>query len=91
MSNEPSEQQWMDIQQELFAGRKIQAIKLYRQAAGVDLKNAKDAMDAYERKLREQAPDRFTAPPAKAGCVSVILLFVGILAFGCGMWEALRT
>ena len=87
MPTEPTEQQWIDIQQELFAGRKIQAIKLYRQFSEADLKTAKDAMDAYEEKLRAQAPERFSAP-AKSGCFSVILLVIGLLGAG---WIASRV
>ena len=37
------------------AGRKIEAIKLYRQAAGVDLKEAKDAVDALEGRINPAA------------------------------------
>ena len=33
-------------------GKKIQAIKLYREATGAGLKDAKDAVEAYERNLR---------------------------------------
>ena len=35
----------------LRAGKKIDAIKLYRQNYGVDLKDAKDAVDAVESRL----------------------------------------
>jgi ribosomal protein L7/L12 len=34
------------------AGKKIQAIKLYREATGAGLKVAKDAVETYERDLR---------------------------------------
>jgi ribosomal protein L7/L12 len=40
-----------DIDALLRAGQKIQAIKAYRQLHGVDLKTAKDAMDARAREL----------------------------------------
>jgi ribosomal protein L7/L12 len=39
------------IEQELRAGRKINAIKLYREAHNVGLKEAKDAIDEMERNL----------------------------------------
>jgi ribosomal protein L7/L12 len=38
------------VLQELSAGRKIQAIKVYRQATGVGLKDAKDAVDLLARR-----------------------------------------
>lgn len=34
------------------AGKKIQAIKLYREATGTGLKDAKEAVEAYERNLK---------------------------------------
>jgi ribosomal protein L7/L12 len=40
-----------DIDGLLLAGQKIAAIKAYRQLHGVDLKTAKDAMDARAREL----------------------------------------
>ena len=87
---EPSEQAWMAIQTELFAGRKIQAIKLYRQASGLGLKEAKDAMEAYEVKLREQAPDRFTST-AKSGCAGMIVLALLLTGIGGYCWRARLT
>lgn len=44
-------QQPADIDGLLKAGRKIEAIKLYRAQHGVDLKAAKDAVEARERQL----------------------------------------
>lgn len=38
-----------DIVQELMQGRKIQAIKLYRERTGVGLKEAKDAVEQMGR------------------------------------------
>lgn len=43
------------------AGRKIEAIKFYRQAAGVDLKDAKDAVDALEGRINPTAVTRDAA------------------------------
>ena len=40
------------IREMVLLGRKINAIKLYRELYGVGLKEAKDAVDAMERKLR---------------------------------------
>ena len=37
------------VMEELAAGRKIQAIKLYRQATGVGLREAKDVVEALAR------------------------------------------
>ncbi|MCC6425804.1 MAG: ribosomal protein L7/L12 [Phycisphaerales bacterium] len=38
-----------DIRQLVLANEKINAIKLYRQRTGLGLKEAKDAIDAFER------------------------------------------
>jgi ribosomal protein L7/L12 len=42
-----------DIDALLHEGRKIDAIKLYRELHRVDLKTAKDAIDARSRELRK--------------------------------------
>ena len=76
---EPTTEQWREIQAHLFAGRKIQAIKIYREATGAGLQEAKDAMEAYEERLRTESPQSFTAAPGKAGCAGIILLFLLVL------------
>ncbi|MBI4500647.1 MAG: hypothetical protein HY700_05750 [Gemmatimonadetes bacterium] len=40
-----------DIDQLIINGRKIEAIKVYRQLYGGDLQNAKDAIEAREKTL----------------------------------------
>lgn len=76
MPNEPTDAQWRAIETEIFAGRKISAIKLYRSATGLDLKDSKDAIERYKTELRKQFPDK--APAARKGCgAAVLLLIVG--------------
>ena len=60
----------------LFAGRKIDAIKLYREQVkpGAGLKEAKEAVEQLEAGLRAQHPEKFTAK-AKSGCTAVLALF----------------
>ena len=41
-----------DVERFLLAGRKVTAIKLYREVHKVDLKAAKEAVDELDRKLR---------------------------------------
>lgn len=41
---------WMEIDAELDARKKIQAIKLLRQATGLGLKDSKDAIEARQQK-----------------------------------------
>lgn len=58
----------------IFAGQKITAIKLYREATGVGLKEAKDAVEAMEANLRREQPHRFQTVQGK-GCGAGVLLF----------------
>ena len=69
---------------DIFDGRKIEAIKLYRAATGVGLKEAKDAVDEIEKDLRQREPGKFAKPAGKSGCMSVVavvaLLVSAVLA-----------
>jgi hypothetical protein len=52
----------------LYAGRRIEAIKLYREHTDRGLKESKDFVMALEAELRAREPGKFTAPPAGSGC-----------------------
>ena len=68
MSQPLSERDLNEIHEEIFAGRTITAIKLYRQyVAGAGLKEAKDAVEEMEKKLREESPGRFAMDKAEGG------------------------
>jgi ribosomal protein L7/L12 len=69
-----TDQQRQAIEAAIFAGNKIEAIKLYREATGVGLAEAKAAVEATEKNLRERAPEKFTAS-RKKGCVGVVAMF----------------
>lgn len=58
----------------IFAGNKIEAIKLYREQTGVGLKEAKDRVEAIEIVLRALHPERFASAPRTSGCMGVLLL-----------------
>ncbi len=73
--NEPTPQQWEQIEAELYAGRKIQAIKLLREATGCDLVNAKQTVEDHEAALRERDPEKFKT--SGGGCGSTALLLTG--------------
>ena len=63
----------------MAAGRKIEAIKLYRERTAVGLKEAKDFIDAL-------AADQDIVTPSKSGCLGVVLLILiplAAFAFGC--------
>jgi len=51
----PSADAMQEVSALVTAGRKIEAIKVYRHAAGVDLKDAKDAVDALEARINPAA------------------------------------
>lgn len=59
------------IDEALLGGNKIAAIKILREAAQCDLKDAKDAVERREVSLRQLDPSRF--PAKKAGCFPLIL------------------
>jgi ribosomal protein L7/L12 len=68
------------IREAIFAGRKIEAIKLYREQTGLGLKDSKDAVEKLATELRVADPTRFTATQAK-GCLPLILAGVSIAVF----------
>lgn len=63
----------------LREGRKIEAIKLYREIKGVGLKEAKDAVEWYQRELGRLHPEQFgatpepTKPRSQTGCSGVLI------------------
>jgi ribosomal protein L7/L12 len=61
----------------LEQGRKIEAIKLYREQSGAGLKEAKEAVEEIGRQR---------GIAMKSGCLGVILVGIGLglLAFTCG-------
>ncbi len=76
-----SDEQWAQIKAALNGGRKIEAIKLYREATGVGLKEAKDAIDALDAEMRKNGastPASVSSSPSKTGCVTLFVLGVGI-------------
>jgi hypothetical protein len=67
MSNPISEGDLGTIKGAIFAGRKIEAIKLYRECSGVGLKDAKDAVEELEKKLMAESPEKFEAEDRESG------------------------
>ena len=76
-----------EVQDLLFAGQKIQAIKLLRDQTGAGLKEAKEQADKLDALLRQMNPSQM---PAQAkGCVSVIA--VGLLLGAAATWYHLHA
>jgi hypothetical protein len=90
MSEPNPEAQAEAIRQAIFAGEKIQAIKLYREQTKVGLAEAKAAVEKLEAELRAAQPGSFTKPAAKSGgcAMTVVVLALGILA-AIRMWREL--
>jgi hypothetical protein len=79
--SQPVSQDDMDrINEALFAGKLIEAIKIYRAATRCDLKEAKDFIESLENRLRSEMPQRFTAPQRKVvevrtgGCLLILVV-----------------
>lgn len=71
------------IKEAIFAGHKIEAIKLHRKQTGNGLRESKEAVETLEAQLRASSPDSFSKVQAK-GCFSVIAV-IGVLI----IWRAL--
>ena len=71
---EQEDKQLARLTDALFAGQKIEAIKIYRERTGCGLKEAKVEIEALEANLREQHPEKFPAQrKAGGGCAGAIL------------------
>lgn len=64
----------------IYSGRKIEAIKIYREATGSGLKEAKETVEMLEADLRRQFPERFAAQKGNAGCLSAVLFLFAVVA-----------
>lgn len=74
MSQPIPEEKISELSELLFRGRKIEAIKLYRELTGLGLKESKEGVEELEVLLRKQTPEKFSAPPAK-GCFGAAAVF----------------
>jgi ribosomal protein L7/L12 len=75
------------IEAAIFAGRKIEAIKLFRKATDSGLADAKRAIEDLEADLRRRSPEKFMASAQKKGCLGVVaclvLAFTAVLTSVC--------
>lgn len=60
----------------VMAGKKIEAIRVYRAAAGVDLKDAKDAVDALEERINPAAVTARDAAMKRTGRLALYALLI---------------
>lgn len=75
MDQQPEDYRF-ELERALAAGRKIEAIKIYRDATGVGLKEAKEFVDALVVELREKDPEKYAKLSQGAGCASMILFLL---------------
>jgi hypothetical protein len=75
-----TDQQRQDIEREIFGGRKISAIKLYRKATETELVDAKTAIEDMEVDLRSSSPENFVSGGGKSGCMGVLTFVTLIVA-----------
>ena len=65
-----------DMTEALERGRKLQAIRIYRDSTGKSLMEAKEFVDQLIPSLVEKDPERFAGLDRKgAGCSTAVLLF----------------
>ena len=64
----------------IYNGRKIEAIKIYRETTGAGLAEAKSAVEKIEAEWRAASPEKFKAAPPGTGCSTVFVLAVITIA-----------
>lgn len=79
MTNELTPEQLTHVSNALYAGNKIEAIKLYRTATGKDLKDSKDAVEKLALELEALNPAMFAKQRRQSGSMAT-LVFWGALA-----------
>lgn len=79
MANELTPEQLTTISSAIYSGNKIEAIKLYRTAAGKDLKDSKDAVEKLAAELETRNPAMFARQRNQSGSLAM-LVFWGTLA-----------
>ena len=72
-------EQMQQIADAIAASKKIEAIKLYRNFTGSDLKDSKEFIEMLSVRLNEKDPSRYPAMPAGKGCLGLLLAGLGLL------------
>ena len=77
------------IKEALYQGRKIDAIKRYRESATAGLAEAKTAVEQLEAELRAASPEKFSATPAGKGCFGAAAMICLLVLVGA-VWYVAR-
>jgi Ribosomal protein L7/L12 C-terminal domain len=64
------------ISEALYNGRKIEAIRVYREATSRGLKESKDFIEALEAQLRQETPEKFKVAPGGVSCATVVAVMM---------------
>lgn len=76
----PGEQR-QAILEAIYGARKIEAIKLVRDATGCGLKESKEFVEKLSAELHAKEPEKFAAAPAgKGGCIGVLMVVMVLIA-----------
>jgi len=79
LTDEFSDAQHQAIMSALFEGRKIDAIKHYREATGASLVDAKAFVEGLEARLRVENPGKFSMGSGRSGCgMGVLTMLLGL-------------
>lgn len=79
MSSDIPEDKKSEIAEAIFAERKIEAIKIYREATGQGLAESKEFIEKLSDELREKSPEKFKPLSSSSGCGSTALFFLAAL------------
>lgn len=86
------EEKLAGIKECLYSGDHIQAIEIYREWKGVDLKEAKAGVEQLDREFMATSPQPFVEYAWRRGWVGVLVLILIALAVVIGMFrEAVRV
>ena len=80
MANELTPEQLTAVSNAVYAGNKIEAIKLYRTATGNDLKDSKDAVEKLTLELEAKNPAMFAKQRRQGGSLATPVFWGAIAA-----------
>mgnify|MGYP001602022755 CR=1 FL=1 len=80
MTNELTPEQLTTLGNALYAGNKIEAIKLYRTVTGKDLKDSKDAVEKLAAELEAKNPAMFARRRSHGGSLATWVFWATIAA-----------
>ncbi|SMP58653.1 hypothetical protein SAMN06265222_10689 [Neorhodopirellula lusitana] len=88
--NDLSPEELDEIRELIRQGKKLSAIKRYRECSDASLSKSKDAVEAMAVELNPASAN----PPvvqSKSGCAGLLVFFVGTLMAGTATWASLTS